>query len=93
MSGLTFTIYSIVNELALSPYLRLSKMVNHKIIMMATNDYQVLNMKREKEKRKYKCPRQRYKICYSVLPIKTIEYVIEFRINSCTIKMGAQSSN
>jgi hypothetical protein len=27
-------------------------MVNHKLIIMATNDYQVLNMKRVKEKSK-----------------------------------------
>lgn len=57
MSGLSFTIYSIVNELALSPYLRLSKMANPKIIMMATNDYRVLNMKRENEKSKIQMPK------------------------------------
>lgn len=32
-------------------------MANHKIIMMATNDYQVLNMKREKEKSKIQMPK------------------------------------
>ena len=57
--------------------------------MATCDDAQVLNLEKKKEKNKTLWrTRQRYKICFCFGDKDTIESVITFRIDSCTIKRG-----